>query len=242
MACWSRICGRVGLAVTPPSHRVPTHHPCPEHPDDLAIEFKPKWLSQSPNAPAGATRCRNCAREVPKYHKDKYSCSIPFVCPLNYIICRTQDYNLDFIVHRLAGGRGWGDSPRTPQKDRLADWLQTNTLIPQLRDAQVSNDSSGPLEASASDPKFALAMTLRDCTCFVRIPADPSRPVEAKLADLDKKNAAAKMASWQGMERRLIEGGFYEEKEALTIQMDCQLWNEGWKVDGSAQAEVLGES
>ena len=76
----------------------------------------------------------------------------------------------------------------------------------------------------------------------MRIPADPSRPVEAKLADLDKKNAAAKMASWQGMERRLIEGGFYEEKEALTIQMDCQLWNEGWKVDGSAQAEVLGES
>ena len=79
-------------------------------------------------------------------------------------------------------------------------------------------------------------MTLRDCTCFLRIPGDPARPVEAKLADLDRKNAAAKMASWQAMERRLIEGGFYEGKEIPGVQLDCQLWNEeGWRGDGGAQ-------
>ncbi len=164
-----------------------------------------------------------------KSHKVK-----PFLCPFSFIFCSTSAETLDNVVTRLS--KKPVDATRTVQQDRLADWLQTNTLIPQLRNAQVSNDSSGPLEASASDPKFALAMTLRDCTCFVRIPADPSRPVEAKLADLDKKNAAAKMESWQEMERRLIEGGFYEGKEGLPVQLDCQLWNEkGWRVDGNAQ-------
>ena len=69
-------------------------------------------------------------------------------------------------------------------------------------------------------------MTLRDCTCFVRIPADASAPVEAKLADLDKKNWAAKLGYWQATERRLIEGGYYAGWEGPPpegVRTDCQL-------------------
>lgn len=65
-------------------------------------------------------------------------------------------------------------------------------------------------------------MTLRDCTCFLRIPGEdddndvdsPHRKkiVEARLGDLDKKNGSAKLASWQALERRLIDEGFYTRR------------------------------
>jgi inositol-pentakisphosphate 2-kinase len=57
----------------------------------------------------------------------------------------------------------------------------------------------------------------------VRVPADPTLPIEAKLADLDKKNSVAKLGYWQAMERELIDGGYYEGKEVPTVRTDCQL-------------------
>jgi inositol-pentakisphosphate 2-kinase len=114
--------------------------------------------------------------------------------------------------------------PETNQYNRLLNWLQTNTLLPRLRATQQANDTAGPLRVDGVEvEKFQLAMTLRDCTCFVRIPADPSAPVEAKLADLDKKNAAAKLGYWQEMETRLIEGGYYEGREVPRQGTDCVL-------------------
>jgi inositol-pentakisphosphate 2-kinase len=124
-------------------------------------------------------------------------------------------------------------SPETThpaQYSRLIDWLQSNSVLPRLRTAQLDNDRNGPLQADAHDPKFQLAMTLRDCTCFVRIPADPALPVEAKLADLDKKNWAAKLGYWQAMERRLIEGGYYEGREVPRVRTDCQLERGGGEI------------
>jgi inositol-pentakisphosphate 2-kinase len=106
---------------------------------------------------------------------------------------------------------------------RLADWLRTNTLLERLRAAQMLNDPSGPLKACEFDPKFQLAMTLRDCTVFVRIPADPGRPVEAKLGDMDQKNWEDKLGYWQSMESRLVEEGYYAGKEEPRQVTDCQL-------------------
>lgn len=106
-------------------------------------------------------------------------------------------------------------------------WLENNRVVERLRDAQVKNDPDGPLKADASrDPRFQLAMTLRDCTCFIRIPADAGEPVEAKLGDLDKKNGEAKLGYWQSMERRLAEEGYYEGKEVPPQKTTCQLERE----------------
>lgn len=66
-------------------------------------------------------------------------------------------------------------------------------------------------------------MTLRDCACFVRVPADARLPVEAKLADLDRKNWEAKTGYWAEMERRLVEGGYYEGREVGGVGTDCLL-------------------
>ncbi|KAL2133396.1 hypothetical protein VTI74DRAFT_2439 [Chaetomium olivicolor] len=206
-------------------------------PNDLTLEFKPKWLAQSPNAPPSATRCRNCAREALKYHvkltsgnqTTKPSPPRRILCPFDFLTCGTCPLALSNILTHLSAL----DPPLPPQTthqaqyNRLIHWLQTNTVLPRLRTAQLANDPRGPLQADAHDPKFQLAMTLRDCTCFVRVPADPNLPVEAKLADLDKKNWAAKLGYWQAMERRLIVGGYYEGREGTGTGTDCQLDRRG---------------
>ncbi|KAK4106447.1 inositol pentakisphosphate 2-kinase-like protein [Parathielavia hyrcaniae] len=197
--------------------------------DDLTLEFKPKWLVQSPNAPPSATRCRNCAREALKHHTkhtNHPSDSPPILCPLDFLTCANSPATLTQIANHLCSLNPLIPSPQTThpaQYRRLIDWLRTNTVLARLRAAQLANDRQGPLRADAHDPEFQLAMTLRDCTCFVRVPADAALPVEAKLADLDKKNWAVKLGYWQAMERRLIEGGYYEGREVARVGTDCQL-------------------
>lgn len=124
---------------------------------------------------------------------------------------------------------------QTAQRARLATWLQTNTLLLRLRAAQLAaardgeEEEGGGEDEGAGDPeRLALAMTLRDCACFVRVPAEAGRPVEAKLADLDRKNWEAKRGYWREMERRLVEGGYYEGRELGGVETDCLL-EEGTK-------------
>ncbi|GAB1320446.1 Inositol-pentakisphosphate 2-kinase [Madurella fahalii] len=198
----------------------------PNHPDDLCLEFKPKWLAQSPNAPASATRCRNCARKAHQRHtKHGKADKLTILCPLSFLTSTARPSSLPAILDHLSAPNP-PLTPRAPtpeQRARLAHWVQTNTLLPRIRAVQLANDRGGPLAANAHDLQFQLAMTLRDCTCFVRIPADPSAPVEAKLADLDKKNWEAKLGYWQTIERCLIEDGYYEEREQPRQETDCQL-------------------
>lgn len=196
----------------------------------MTLEFKPKWLAQSPNAPPSATRCRNCAREAFKHHTKPDSKTPAILCPLSFLICNTSSSAITNILKHLSPLDNL-PNPKTPtlqshhyhQLHQLTSWLQTNKLIPRIRAAQLVNDLTGPLRADAHDAQFQLAMTLRDCTCFLRIPADPNAPVEAKLADLDKKNWGVKLEYWQATERRLIEGGYYEGREQPRQETDCQL-------------------
>lgn len=101
-------------------------------------------------------------------------------------------------------------------QDHFAKALLLTTqheVIEKLRLQQEVLDHLGPLDASSSDPKFPLAMTLRDCTCFAIIPRSPafgpSAPIKVRLGDLDWKDPSLKMERWRSAERSLIEGGFY---------------------------------
>lgn len=173
------------------------------HQTDTVFEFKPKWLAQSPSAPSTATRCRTCAREAQKQHKSKFkSKKPPPPCSLTLLSPTSPPTPL---LHRLAG-----TTPLpAPAALRLAHWLQTNTLLPRLRDLQVEFDPVGPLAAHEEGmERLQLAMTLRDCSCFVRIPADGDE-VEARLGDLDRKNGEGKLGYWRETERGLVEGGWY---------------------------------
>ena len=75
------------------------------------------------------------------------------------------------------------------------------------------------------DEDFLLAMTLRDCTVFVRFPSEGrSEEVEARLGDLDLKSREKK-EYWRRSELELIEDGWYGGKESEEIRQPlvCQL-------------------
>ncbi|KAK3995991.1 hypothetical protein QBC44DRAFT_318905 [Cladorrhinum sp. PSN332] len=204
-------------------------------PTSLAIEFKPKWLAQSPNAPPKAARCRTCAREALRSHKKGGKLkNIP--CPLHYVACNDNDSDtssppsksrsLTTLLTSLLPPSSSSSSSTTTTSDphsHLTNWFRTNSLLPALRQAQLSNDTTGPLDPKNNPEKLALAMTLRDCSVFLRIPIsdDPKAQVEAKLADLDKKDIGRKLEYWRELETDMIQGGYYEGKETPRQKTNC---------------------
>lgn len=84
----------------------------------------------------------------------------------------------------------------------------------ELRRQQMLHDTTGPLTADPKDADFALAMTIRDCTCFAQISLRPAveiedGPLNLRFGDLDWKNPAHKISHWRGLEAALINDGFY---------------------------------
>jgi inositol-pentakisphosphate 2-kinase len=51
--------------------------------DMATVEFKPKWLTQSPNAPSNWTLCRTCAVRLMKGHRRRGDEEVPEYCPLD---------------------------------------------------------------------------------------------------------------------------------------------------------------
>ncbi|OTB06904.1 hypothetical protein M426DRAFT_318614 [Hypoxylon sp. CI-4A] len=185
--------------------------------DYKAIEFKPKWLAQSPMAPDDATRCRTCAREALRIDKlGKRGGQVPLpVCPLGLL--HENRAVVMSTIDRLAPD--WSERDR----ERLADALKESGVLERLRDLQEEGDSGDTLFTRPSDPRFGLSMTLRDCSCFVRMPIDPRAPVVIKLADVDKKNWRQKQSYWQQSHNDLVEDGWYQEEERPSIETACVL-------------------
>lgn len=190
------------------------------------FEFKPKWLAQSPLAPPGAARCRTCAREAFRnsqmLKKDPAVEVSPPMCPLGLV--HDDPAVVAATVERLAPA-DWSRRDR----ERLAAALRApgNNVLDRLRDLQIEGDPppGRALFDSPGDPGFGLAMTLRDCSCFVRLPVDEEgdAPVVIKLADVDKKNWQEKQTYWRESHQRLVEQGFYEGKEDPPMETHCVL-------------------
>jgi inositol-pentakisphosphate 2-kinase len=97
--------------------------------------------------------------------------------------------------------------------ERFAEWLETDTLLRKLRSYQKTLDQKGVLVGDVDDENFLTAMTLRDCTLFVKFKSEESgEKIEARLGDLDLKSKAKK-ERWRRSELELIEEGWYEGKE-----------------------------
>ncbi|KAK4212920.1 inositol-pentakisphosphate 2-kinase [Rhypophila decipiens] len=267
---------------------------------EILLEFKPKWLTQSPDAPANAIRCRNCAKEWLRYHdklqkklqkppklqqsftpddklqrrQTQKALPLPVLCTIDLLNSSSCIKARERVLSRLTDPSPTSRSTvaltnAIPEGSRqwrlLSRWLEGNSLLKRLELAQRANDDPEHLDRNGrgkrkrggcltalvgqENPELDLAMTLRDCTCFLRIPGPPGPPpleragaggpaeeddddddeqgeaaateqdveeesveVEAKLGDLDKKNGAAKLATWQALERRLIDEGFYTKR------------------------------
>lgn len=182
--------------------------------DGIMIEMKPKWLLQSRSAPRDSLRCRTCAVRLHRRLLDPAYDSAYLPCPLLMASDNWEDRN-DFVSQLLPDDKldEWYVAP-------LMRWFKATPgqtsgpkrLVAHLRRVQQQLDAEGPLEAGVDDEDFRLAMTLRDCSIFLRVLKrdDGQAPkVVAKIADLDKKNSEAKTAYWRRTEEGLLTGGAY---------------------------------
>ncbi|KAI0969374.1 inositol-pentakisphosphate 2-kinase-domain-containing protein [Xylaria arbuscula] len=183
------------------------------------LEFKPKWLAQSPIAPSDAQRCRTCAREAFRNNQKlakRRAISVP-ICPLG-LVHENPSIVMD-TIRRLAPG--WTER----DCKRLSDAFEKSCILKRLRELQTKGDPAQALLNNPSDPEFGLAMTLRDCSCYVRMPTDVDSDVEIKLADVDKKNWREKQIYWRETHRNLVDNGWYtcEEQVDTPILTQCVL-------------------
>ncbi|KAI5816596.1 inositol-pentakisphosphate 2-kinase [Pyronema omphalodes] len=70
--------------------------------DMATIEFKPKWLTQSPNAPANWTLCRTCAVRLMSGKGHRPEEQVPEYCPLD--LCSGQQERIEQAVYALLNG------------------------------------------------------------------------------------------------------------------------------------------
>lgn len=122
-------------------------------------EFKPKWLNQSPSAPTRAHKCRTCALREMKNHaallelKERRS-----FCPLDLV-----SDQFDNVLRATGLIKGCQD------RLRLAQILYRNPTLLKLQSLQKTEREVGLLGPVAQSREMSLAMTLRDCTVYVKV-------------------------------------------------------------------------
>lgn len=189
----------------------------------LLIEFKPKWVLQSPGAPRSWRRCRTCALRLSKHQK-------PGFCPLDvasgdeqrvrrgvaFLLPAVQPHGLV-----LRGTETWAGT-RDAVAERVLRYLCGSELMTVLKGLHAALDPHGPVgmrdRGEEEKRRFVTAMTVRDLTVFLRIDLDGSEGeidgVEAKVGDLDLKTGdAGKWEYWEEIERMLADDGWYEGLE-----------------------------
>jgi len=194
------------------------------------IEFKPKWLSPSPNVPPGiiAVRCRSCARNAQQRSLGKQVQQN--FCSLDLFIAGMGGPGAESAARRVVEGIFSTQllTVEAEQKERIVQWIQETTLFRRLSKAQTQANSL-PFLPELKRPREDLgslsrAMTLRDCAVFLIVPVDGNKPIEARLGDLDKKNFTKKISYWRDTERELIDGGYYQGTESPPdTGVQCQM-------------------
>ncbi|ESZ94928.1 hypothetical protein SBOR_4720 [Sclerotinia borealis F-4128] len=205
-----------GLLVTDMTPRKSTQ--------ETVVEFKPKWLSPSHELPPQAIRCRTCAlhaRRVAFGEERKNTDLQSYLCPLKLVDSHPK---LKFANYAAAASHILHQPPDTPAVHALATWICDNPLLTRLRDLQAMYDLKGSLESEGASHELCVAMTLRDCSLYIRMDGDVDgdyRVVEARLGDLDYK-LADKYSSWRRKERDLSDEGWYcgEERRELRQSVD----------------------
>ncbi|KAG9193723.1 inositol-pentakisphosphate 2-kinase [Alternaria panax] len=182
----------------------------------ITLEVKPKWLAQSPNAPPKAIRCRTCAMNVsvPK-KRDNY------ICPLQLLHGNSsslQPWSQTTVMRQFEGGKPPSPVVTSAIAKALLDYVTIGdgiTLLQHLLNLQTSLDPRGVLcrpqvDSATFDNNLRLAMTLRDCSLFIKIAYNTAgvTGIESKLGDLDFKSAE-KIVDWMDKEKQLLRDGSY---------------------------------
>ncbi len=133
------------------------------------VEFKPKWLAQSPSAPTSSKRCRTCALRAMKSateEQPKHS-----FCPLSLV--SDDKTKVGTAVDIITSVPKHSDNLTAPARAALVEYLYHFPLLKLLRKLQIEKDPLGVLQADLHNKDFLTAMTLRDCTLFLKVRRSP---------------------------------------------------------------------
>jgi inositol-pentakisphosphate 2-kinase len=148
------------LALTEPFGLLITDMTVSEsEPGATLAELKPKWLNQSPSAPTTAYRCRTCALREMK-NCEAVLCGARehrSFCPLDLV---SEEYEHVFRATGLI---------KCKERTRLARILFRNPTLLRLQSLQKAERGVGLLGPGERSWDMSLAMTLRDCTMFVKV-------------------------------------------------------------------------
>jgi inositol-pentakisphosphate 2-kinase len=222
-------------------------------PSSVTFELKPKWLTVSPGV-ENPWRCRTCAWHV----KNNVSRQKRY-CP-HALISMEEDEVRKQVKLLLSRSTAIAS---TEVEDEITRYFCDNErgfrVLDTIRKQQEAHDSHGVLSwikpNNTGDPEsqgyfsyvenlpkqeptrtrdLECAMTLRDCTLFIKFTrlADGGFDVVAKIGDLDPKIASPlKLAKWAADEHDLRKGGYYHGKETRdssspTADEVCIHWKE----------------
>jgi inositol-pentakisphosphate 2-kinase len=125
------------------------------------VELKPKWLVQSPSVPINARRCRTCALRDMREHNATYNPpgNVNRPCPLVLVSDEFED------VYQMTA------SMKTPiNRHRLAEALFQHKTLLKLKKLQERMADVGLDGLPETSQSLSIAMTLRDCSAFVKVP------------------------------------------------------------------------
>ncbi|KAL5339490.1 inositol-pentakisphosphate 2-kinase [Aspergillus crustosus] len=205
------------LSVTEPFGLLVTDMTSLGNPGSDLAELKPKWLLQSPSAPKGARKCRTCAlRDTKNYDSRRVGTTeTRSFCPLDLVS--------DKFEHVLRASK-FVKACNDP--GQLARVLHRNSTLLKLQARQRNMRDVGLYGPSPQSREESLAMTLRDCTMYIKMPRNEKGRVEIRLGDLDLKTAGGGKAQyWLDLEHRLISEGWYMCAKGNTQPCDCALQN-----------------
>lgn len=203
---------RRGVYLTPASeeaHVILVTDMSPRGPDERLIEFKPKWLVQSPSAPSGARRCRTCALREMRSEDERQTGQIHAgrghadFCPFDLL--SSNDEVLADIIRNLSLTNEFVKTYVSIYKEQIKPLLvRLGTLQAQYNKVGLDDFRNG------HDRELSVSMALRDCSVLVKSKRGEVGFQEVRLADLDlKTSGGGKLERWTMTERRLIEEGWY---------------------------------
>ena len=150
----------VYLAITEPYGLLVTDMTARGDPATVVAELKPKWLLQSPSAPPNARKCRTCALRDMKNHESTALGGLKsrMFCPLDLVSDKFEN-----VLRATSLLRDCQD------RLRLARLLVRNNTLLKLQSHQNALQDVGLYGPSSQSREKSLAMTLRDCTMFIKV-------------------------------------------------------------------------
>ena len=188
-----------------------------QHKGRRLVEFKAKWLWQSPSASKGAVRCRTCALNAVRRLQGKGGGrGDSGFCPLDLL--SSEDGVLRSVLSHV-------DAELPSISGMVADFkTQVQPALRHLKRLQQEHGQVGLEDFQNPVGKdFSLAMALRDCSCFLVIDGcNDNQPIlDVKFADLDLKTVeGGKLQKWTQTEEQLLSSGAYTDPE---LEQRCAL-------------------